>query len=79
MLVTKLLGAGGAAEDRDDGPAEVAPDKHTRTIPRALVYKTSGRGAMLTAMRPALVSGYHVTLALCVSTAFSCLYWILQT
>jgi hypothetical protein len=34
MLVTKLLGAGGAAEDRDEGPAEVAPDKHTRTLPR---------------------------------------------
>jgi hypothetical protein len=27
-LVMKLLPAGGAAEDREDGPAEVAPDKH---------------------------------------------------
>jgi hypothetical protein len=27
MLVTKLLGAGGAAEERDDGPAEVTPDR----------------------------------------------------
>jgi hypothetical protein len=58
MLVTKLLGAGGAAEDRDDGPAEVAPDKHTTIIPRALLHQTSGRAAM----GPALVSAHHVTL-----------------
>jgi hypothetical protein len=70
MLVTKLLGAGGAAEDRDDGPAEVAPDKHTKIIPRALLHQISGRAAMVTATGPALVSGHHVTLACCGSTAF---------
>ena len=31
-LVTKLLGGGGAADDRDDGPAEVAPIKQVKFI-----------------------------------------------
>jgi hypothetical protein len=31
-LVTKLLGTAGAADDRDDGPAEVVPDKHIRDV-----------------------------------------------
>jgi hypothetical protein len=29
-LVTKLLGARGAAEDREDGPVDVAPNKQIR-------------------------------------------------
>jgi hypothetical protein len=29
-LVTKLLGARGAAEDREDGPVDVAPNKQIK-------------------------------------------------
>jgi hypothetical protein len=39
MLVTKLLGAGGAAEDRDDGSADVAPDKHMRIVLHILLHQ----------------------------------------